>query len=273
MRTAEANLAALILAVAGITVLEGWIAAQLDPSWTSRYLAVALAPALLGVAGVLGASAGGRRVVQVTAVVLAVWSVIGSLIPDANARYAKSNVAAVARAAGPHLSPGDLVVVTQTEQLAVTSPTTCPPASIFATPLGAVGDPHVVDWRHLTERLAGADPCQTIEPQIAALPTGAHVFVVNPFHRVGASGTRWSYAVNVQVNRINELLFDDPGLRLVSAFNAAIDSQAVQRRRRPAVRQGGRLVPLFVSRCTARPRTTTTGRTSIRRPHDGMRWP
>ena len=221
MKTAEANLAALILAVAGVTVLEGWLAAQLDPSWASRYLAVALAPALLGLAGVLGASVGGRRVVQITAVVLAGWSVIGSLLPDANARYAKSNVAAVARAATPLLSPGDLVVVTQTEQLAVTAHY-LPAGLAFATPLGAVSDPHVVDWRHLTERLAAADACQTIAPQIAALPTGAHVLVVNPFNRVGASGTQWSYAVNLQVNRINELLFDDPGLRLVSAFSPGV---------------------------------------------------
>jgi hypothetical protein len=221
LQAAEADLAALILTIAGVTVLEGWLAAQVDPSWASRYLAAPLAPALLGLAGVLGASMGGRRVAQVMAVVLAAWSVIGSFLPDSNARYAKSNVGAVTRAAEPLLSPGDLVVVAQTEQLAVTAHY-LQPGLEYATPTGPVPDPRVVDWRHLTDRLVAADPCQTIAPEVAALPMGAHILVVTPFKRVGASGTRWSYAVNMQVTRVNQLLFDDPGLRLIADFSRGV---------------------------------------------------
>jgi mannosyltransferase len=214
------RLALAILAISGIAVTEGWIAAQIEPSWASRYLAIALGPALLALAGLLGTTRKGRRVVVTAAVLLTAWSVVGSLIPDANARFAKSNVAAVVGVAAEVLRPGDLVVVTQTEQLAVVAHY-APAGLHFATPLGKVTDPYVVDWRHLTSRLERADPCGTLAPALAALPLGAHVFVVNPLKPIGASGSRWSRAVKHQVDLINHLLFQDHGLHPMKSFNPA----------------------------------------------------
>jgi len=194
-----------------LVLLAGWLVAQFDPSWTSRYLAVALGPLLLGLAGVLGLTRLGRRVVAATTAILVCWSVIGSLLPDRNARYAKSNVAAVAAAARGILEPGDLVVVTQTEQVAV-SAHYLPSWVHFVTPTGPVTDAHVVDWQDLVARLARADVCQAIAPSLDALATGGHVLVINPLARVGASGTKWSRTVNLEVEAINRFLLDDSGL-------------------------------------------------------------
>jgi hypothetical protein len=83
----------------------------------------------------------------------------------------------------------------------------------------------VVDWRHLTDRLATADPCRTVGPQIAALPLGARLFVVGPLEPIGAAGSRWAVAVAAQVQRIDNLLLTNPGLHLVKAVSPAIDPE------------------------------------------------
>lgn len=202
------------------TILLGWAAAQIEPSWTSRYLAVGLAPLLIAVAGMLGITRAGRWLVGGIAVALVSWSVIGSLLPDSNARYAKSNVAAVVAAVRPYLSPGDLVVVSQTEQLAVAAHY-LPDGLIYATPTGVVSDPRVVDWRDLVPRLSRADVCSTIAPQVDALDLHAHVFVINPYRTVGSSGTRWSSTVSTDVSAVNRLLFMDRGLGDVRTFSQA----------------------------------------------------
>ncbi|GAC1517361.1 MAG: hypothetical protein NVS1B12_02360 [Acidimicrobiales bacterium] len=202
------------------TIVLGWVAAQVEPSWTSRYLAVGLAPLLIATAGLLGITRIGRLVVAAIALSLVGWGVIGALLPDPNAAYAKSNVAAVVAAVRPYLSPGDLVVVTQTEQLAVAAHY-LPEGLLYATPTGAVRDPRVVDWRDLIPRLGRADPCAAIAPQVDALDLHAHVFVINPYRTVGSSGTRWSKTVNADVGAVNKMLFMDRGLGDVRTFSQA----------------------------------------------------
>lgn len=206
----------------GITaIVLGWTAAQLEPSWASRYLAIGLGPLLIAVAGILGRTRAGRSVVTAIAVVLVGWGVIGALLPDANARYAKSNVAAVSAAARPFLSPGDLVIVTQTEQTAVAAHY-LPPGLRYTTPSGPVADPVVVDWRDLVPRLAAADVCAVIGPQLAAVPIDGHILVINPLRKVGSTGTRWSRTVTADVVAVNRLLLADPGLQPAGTLAPAI---------------------------------------------------
>jgi hypothetical protein len=207
----------LIGSICVVTISAGWVVAQIEPSWTIRYLAVALGPLLLALVGILAPRRFGRQILLGCSAVLVIWSVIGSLIPAPNARYAKSNVAAVARRARPFLRGGDLVVVTQTEQVAVIAHY-LPAGLVFATPTGIVSDTHVVDWRDLIHRLATANACDTIAPAIDGLPIGAHVFVVNPLREIGASGTTWSRTVNTQVEAINELLFNAPALQEIGSL-------------------------------------------------------
>ncbi len=179
-------------------MVAGFVGAQIEPSWTVRYLAVIVAPFLLATAGALAPSRAGRVAVFGVCALLVGWSAIGSLLPNPNSEYAKSNVAAVAGAVASQLHPGDLVVVTQTEQVPVLAHYL--PAGIrYATPTGPVRDPYVVDWRNIVHRLQTARPCSTLAPEIDALPVGAGVLVVNPGKILGASGTAWSKAVNAQV--------------------------------------------------------------------------
>src|SRR5262249_9583977 len=154
-------------------------------------------------------------------VLLVGWSAIGTMLPNANAAYAKSNVAAVAHAAAPALAPGDVVVVTQTEQLAVLAHY-LPKGLIYVTPTGPVTDPYVVDWRNLVSRLQTAQPCATVNPIISTLPIGAHVLEINPVRQLGATGTRWYRAVNAQVAGVDRLLARDPGLRAVASYAQAV---------------------------------------------------
>ena len=221
LRNSEENVTANLVGGIGVfTVVAGWVAAQIEPSWTSRYLAVALGPLLVALGGAFGSTRLGRRIVAAPVVALVAWSVIGSLIPDPNATFAKSNVAAIAAAAAPDLVPGDLVVVTQTEQVAVLAHY-LPAGLQFVTPTGPVSDPGIVDWRDLVGRLSRADPCRTVAPALDALPAGAHVLVVNPLKKLGASGSTWSRTVTAQVGAVARLVDTDPGLVHTAGFTMA----------------------------------------------------
>jgi hypothetical protein len=217
----DADLARLLCAIGILTALVGWLAAQVVPSWTVRYLAVLVAPLLLAAAGALASSQAGRRVIGAACVLLVGWSLVGTLLPNPNARYAKSNVAAVARAASVQLAPGDVVVVTQTEQVAVLAHY-LPKGLVYVTPTGPVADPYVVDWRNIIPRLQRATPCTAVDPVIAALPVGAAVFEVNPMRQLGANGSSWYRAVNAQVAGIDRLLATDPSLEAVGSYNQAV---------------------------------------------------
>lgn len=207
-----------ILGAIGIgTLAIGWCVSYLEPSWTVRYLGVTLAALLLGAAGCLASSSRGRALVLGVCVVCALWGLIGSLLPNPNARYAKSNVAAVAAAARPDLQPGDIVVVSQTEQLAVLH-YYLPPGLIYLTPTGVSTDPKVVDWRHIISRLQTANPCQTILPAISALPAGARILEISPLRPIGSSGSAWSRVVNAQVVSIGHLLADQTTLVPLAEF-------------------------------------------------------
>ena len=217
----DGHLARLLCAIGILTALAGWLAAQLEPSWTVRYLAVVVAPLLLAAAGALAPSRPGRWIVAATCVLLAGWSAVGTLIPNANAEYAKSNVAAVAHAAAPDLAAGDVVVVTQTEQVAVLAHY-LPHGLSYVTPTGPLRDPYVVNWRNIVSRLQRAEACRAVNPAIEALPVGAHVLEINPVRQLGASGTAWYRAVNAQVASIDHLLATDPSLEAIGSYQQAV---------------------------------------------------
>ncbi|HZQ59646.1 MAG TPA: glycosyltransferase family 39 protein [Acidimicrobiales bacterium] len=221
-RTRPDNEVTAVVAVTALaTIVAGFLAAQVEPSWTSRYLGVALGPLLLAVAACLGGAWAGRRVAAAIAVLLVAWSVTGSVLPDSNARYAKSNAGAIAAAARRYLVPGDVVVVTQTEQVPVLAHY-LPPGLRYVTPSGPVDDPGVVDWRDLVHRLQNSYPCTAVAPELAALPTGAHVLLVNPYKHLGALGTVWARTVNAQVAEVNQLFANDRGLVNVRVFEQGV---------------------------------------------------
>lgn len=212
------RLTATLLGAIGIgTLVLGWLASYLEPSWTIRYLAVALGPLLLAIAGALSSTFRGRVVLGVLCLMLAFGSAVGSLLPNANARYAKSNVAAIAAAASPQLHRGDLVITTQSETVAVLY-YYLHGGLHYATPTGVTNEPYVVDWRNIISRLFRAQPCQTLLPALKALPIGADVLEINPLRSIGASGSAWSQASNAQVAKVDALLASERGLRPVASY-------------------------------------------------------
>jgi mannosyltransferase len=215
------RVAGVLVAVAVLTTLAGFLGAQLEPSWAGRYLAVIVAPFLLAAAGALSPVRRGRLVVLGVCLVLAAWSAIGALLPNPNAKYAKSNVGAVAGAVAPQLRPGDLVIVTQTEQVPVLAHY-LPPGLLYVVPSGPVADPLVVDWRNIVERLQVSQPCSAVAPSLNALAVGTDVLVVNPGRTLGASGTAWSTAVNHQVEAVDDMVVHDASLAAVDFYGQAM---------------------------------------------------
>jgi mannosyltransferase len=209
--------AALLAGAALLTTIAGFAGAEVEPSWTVRYLAVIAAPYLLAAAGFLSTTRTGRAALWVGCAGLATWSVVGSLLPNPAALYAKDNMAAVAAEAAPHLAPGDLVVVTETEQVPVAF--LYLPAEVrYLNPMGPVRDPSVVNWDHIVDRLEQARPCSALAGPLNSLPVGGHVLEIDPDRLVGSSGSAWSVAVNSQVRRVDSFLRTDPGLTPVATF-------------------------------------------------------
>jgi mannosyltransferase len=220
----ERRAADFLIGVGVLAAVIGWLAAQAQPSWTVRYLAALLPPLVLGVAGALAPSRRGRQAMLAVCVLLAGWSIIGSALPNANAKYAKSNVAAVAAAATPYLRPGDVVVVTQTEQVAVLAHY-LPKGLTYITPTGVVSDPYVVDWSNIVHRLQTANPCTAVAPELAGLQQGTHVLEILPLHAVGAQGSGWYKAVNTQVADIEFMVASEPSLTLAQSLDEGISPE------------------------------------------------
>ena len=211
----------MLCAIGILTALAGWLAAQVEPSWTVRYLAVVVAPLLLAAAGALAPSRPGRLVVAATCVLLAGWSAVGSLLPNPNAAYAKSNVAAIARAVAPQLAPGDVVVTTQTEQLAVLAHY-LPKGLVYVTPTGPVSDPYVVDWRNIISRLRRPSPAPR-SPRAStpcpSAPTCSRSTRSASWEPAVRPGTGPSMARSPQIDR---LIATDPSLRAVGSYQEGL---------------------------------------------------
>ncbi len=207
-----------LLALVALTATAGgFLASEWKPSWTVRYLAVIVAPYLLAAAGALASSARGKAVLWAACGSLAVWSLIGTLLPDPNNTYAKDNMAAIAKAVAPRLAPGDVVISTQTEQLPVAH-FYLPPGMTYLNPTGPVSDPSVVDWVHIVARLDAAQPCEAIGPTLDSLPVGGEVLLLNPARKLGASGSAWARAVAHQEQAVNAFVTSDPALSEVATY-------------------------------------------------------
>jgi mannosyltransferase len=164
----RAVLAIIVVAVG--TLLLAWLASEVSPAWANRYFAVLLGPLIL--LGAVGLAHGGRLAAVAFVLIAAFW--LAYHVSDR-----KSNVKQVAAKAAPLLRPGDLVVSTHPEQ----TPTLyyyLPRGLRYATTLGPVADPRIMDWRDAVERLRASRPARTLEPLVARLPIGARLILVRP---------------------------------------------------------------------------------------------
>ncbi len=208
------TVAAIALGVLAVgTLLIAWIYAKTTPAWSGRYLAVIVGPLLLLAA--LGLARARHLGVVAVVLVCCFWV----LDPRPGSLDAKSNVAAVAAVMRPHLRPQTLVLSTQPEQVPAIA-YDLPQMTRFATPLGAVADPRVMDWRNALTRLERSSVARVLAPMVGALAPGRQVLLVVPtsFQKTPP----WMALIHRSSRHWLSYLRHDPRLRLlrVSAFKA-----------------------------------------------------
>jgi len=201
-RERKAIYAAAALCVGTLAV--AWLFSQFSPAWTTRYLGVALGPILL--ISALGLARAGNLGLVALVIILGVWA-----IPKTYDLRNKSNASDLRRAAAPLLHPGDLVVSMQPEQTPLLEYHLSNLGGVdglkFATPMGAVHNPEVMDWTDSQDRLKKATVRTNLEPLLAKLPRSGRVLLVEPVTErvddwdapwtqlVRRRSAQWAYAV------------------------------------------------------------------------------
>jgi mannosyltransferase len=172
-----AILATMMLAVA--TLLSAWLFSQFTPAWANRYLGVLVGPVLLVAAA--GLPRAGRLGLVALILVVVFWAPYRS-------GDEKSNAVRVGALFADDVGPRDVVLSTQPEQVPVLAHY-FGYEKRFVTPLGAVADNRVMDWRDALEKLEATSPATELEPLLADLAPGDRVFLIRPLVR---SEEAWS---------------------------------------------------------------------------------
>jgi hypothetical protein len=201
----------VVAAICAAVPVLGWCGAQIAPNWAGRYLAVAVGPLILLVA--LGLARAGTIGLVACALLAGAW-----LLDDPPG--VKSNVAAVAAAAAPALAPGDVVLVTHPEQVALLH-RELPGGLGWWTSLGPSSDPRMLDWRDAVERLRAADPGELAPALLGAVPRGGRLLLAEPLIR-GDGGWRapWTRLVRRRAEEWRSLLEAAPSLAEVGSWPA-----------------------------------------------------
>ena len=169
----ERNAAISVVVFGAATLAVAWLVSQVSPAWTTRYLGISLGPII--VLASLGLARAGNLGLAALAVVLAIWS-----LPHTGALKNKSNAADFGEEAAQVLGPGDLVVVLQPEQTPLVEYHLGVDGLTWATQLGRVDDPEIMDWRDGMDRMETATPEENLQPLLARLPDSARVLLVHP---------------------------------------------------------------------------------------------
>ena len=207
--TPEGRAVAALGIVAVGTLLLAFGASQLSPAWAMRYLAVALPPFLLLVAAGLAAARGLGVLGLVIVAILWAYDVWPT---------SKSNVREVATAIAPSLSPGDVVVSTQPEQVPVLDHY-LPPGLRYATLTGYVDDVGVTDWRDGVERLEATSPQRDLEPILDELPRGRRLVLVAPIIFSQARwNAPWTKLVRLRSEEFNQYLTNDARFHATAVY-------------------------------------------------------
>lgn len=213
---------ALLLAtmIPVLTLVLAWGAGQLVNSWDPRYLGIATVPALLPLAGALSRARApwGRVGALVAALAMAATSLPLLVDRGTTVATAKSDARYLVEELEPKLAPGSLVI---------SSEVTDAPAFAFylggsyryATPLGTLLQPLVVDWSNLTSRLQANNAAAELAPLLSTLPVGREVVVVDPASWGGGQTPKaYATAVEDQALAADRFVADDPELREVGIY-------------------------------------------------------
>ncbi|MGH2892818.1 MAG: hypothetical protein ACRDPM_06050, partial [Solirubrobacteraceae bacterium] len=197
------------------------IYAKTTPAWSGRYLAVIVGPMLVLFA--LGLVRARGLGIAALVLVCCFWV----LDPKPASLDAKTNVAAVAAVMRPHIRADTLVLSAQPEQVPNLA-YYLPSLTRFATPLGAVPDPRVMDWRNALTRFEHSSVATVLAPMLHGLPAGRRVLLVVPtaFQKTPL----WMALIHRSSRRWLSFVRHDPHLRLikVSAFRAHVTKLPVR---------------------------------------------
>ena len=177
-----------LVVIAVVAACGAWLSSQVEPAWSTRYLAVLFGPLLLALAAMV--SHGNRWTAAALTGVLAVWVISGS--PPA-----KSNVRTMAADVTPAIRAGDMVVSTQPEQVPVLH-RYLPAGLLYVTPLGVVADPRITDWRDGLTRLRHGSAQRELEPLVANLVRGQRILLVTPEPTRRGQRAPWQRAVRAR---------------------------------------------------------------------------
>lgn len=212
IRLQRARVVKVLLALLIGSLLLAWLASQVSPAWATRYLAVFVGPAIV-LSGIGLAHA--RRLGLLALVLLAfLW-----VTSDREAALErKSNVREVAerielRAVGA----GDLIVSTHPEQVPVLR-YYLGGEFRYASSLGPVPEPRVMNWRDASRRLQAARARPTAARVLAGLRPGQAVVLVQPILRADRWAAPWTALVRERVVEWERLLDADPRLRRLEVF-------------------------------------------------------
>jgi mannosyltransferase len=205
----QARRGSLALAViAAATLASAWLYSRYgSPAWALRYLVAVLGP--LALVAALGL---GRLTALGPLAVLAAALVAWHARPTVATLEHKSNVTHVARLLAPALAPGTLVVSTQPEQVPELAHE-LPPGMRFVTPLGAVPDPGVMDWRDAMPRLRAARFARVLGTRLRRLSPGTRVLLIQP--RFSHPDSPWTLRIRDIARRWGRALRRSPLLRPV----------------------------------------------------------
>ena len=159
------------------TLAVAWIASQISPAWTTRYLGVLLGPMLLLAA--LGLARAGVLGLTALVIILGIWA-----IPRSYGLENKSNASDLRKAAAPQMRQGDMVLSMQPEQNPLLAyhleDLGGAPDLRYASPLGRVENERVMDWTDGYEKFKDASVEKNLEALLASLPRGGRLLIVYP---------------------------------------------------------------------------------------------
>jgi hypothetical protein len=173
----DTRVAAVGLGLLAAVVAIAWTGSQVSSVWVPRYFAIFLGPLLL----LLGYSFARARVIGIAGLAFlcaAFW-----LWPHTPRPTFKSNASLVAADGAPRLRPGDLVLSTHPEQIPLLYHylTTDGATRLrYATELGYVPDPQVMDWRDAMTRLRHSHIHNSLLPMLQRMRPGQHLYLVRP---------------------------------------------------------------------------------------------